>query len=70
MVSPVAMSVLRTLAHSAIPLTRNAIMFASLVLCAARGSFAEYRIERIASGQISPEEQRRFDRETQQGGVG
>src|SRR3954453_18693638 len=52
--SPVAMSLLRTFPHCAIPYTRNASLLAALVLCAARGSFAEYRIERIASGLNQP----------------
>src|SRR6478672_1112685 len=52
--SPAGMSLLRTFAHCAIPFTRNASMFAAIVLGAARGSFAEYRIERIASGLNQP----------------
>src|SRR6476620_3813399 len=47
--NPVVMPLLRTFPHCVIPFTRNASLLAALVLCAARGSFAEYRIERIAS---------------------
>jgi hypothetical protein len=52
--SPFAMPLLRTFPHCAIPFTRSASLLAALVLCAARGSFAEYRIERIASGLNQP----------------
>ena len=52
--SPVAMLLQRTFAHCAIPFARNASLVAALVLCAARGGFAEYRIERIASGLNQP----------------
>jgi hypothetical protein len=52
--TPVAMPLLRTFPHCAIPFTRNVSWLAALVLCTARGSFAEYRIERIASGLNQP----------------
>jgi hypothetical protein len=52
--SPVAMPLLRTYSQCAISLTRNASLLAAVVLWAARGSFAEYRIERIASGLNQP----------------
>src|SRR6185369_9677069 len=52
--SPVAAPLLHTLLHCAISFTRNAGLLAGLLLCAARGSFAEYRIERIASGLNQP----------------
>src|SRR4051812_3141969 len=52
--NPVAMSLLRPVPHCAIPFTRTAIVLAAVVLCAARSSFAEYRIERIASGLNQP----------------
>src|SRR5258708_1932121 len=52
--SPVATPLLRTFPHCASSFMRNASLFAALVLCAARGSFAEYRIERIASGLNQP----------------
>src|SRR3954454_16834748 len=54
MMCPVAMPVLRTFAQCAIPVARNAGLLAAFVLCAARGSFAEYRIERVASGLNQP----------------
>src|SRR6476661_8453327 len=45
---------LQSFPHCASPFTRSASLLAALVLCAARGSFAEYRIERIASGLNQP----------------
>jgi hypothetical protein len=48
------MPLLRTFAHHVISFTRNASLLAAVVLVAARGSFAEYRIERIASGLNQP----------------
>src|SRR6476660_4314779 len=45
---------LQSFPHCASPFTRNASLVAALVLCAARASFAEYRIERIASGLNQP----------------
>jgi hypothetical protein len=54
MPSPVAMPLLRTFAHCAFPFMRSAMVLAALVLCATRGSFAEYQIQRIASGLDQP----------------
>src|SRR6476469_3006067 len=54
MTSPIPTPLLRTFAHRAIQFTRNGSMFAAIVLGAARGGFAEYRIERIASGLNQP----------------
>src|SRR5215467_5938224 len=54
MPSPVAMPLLRTFAHWAFPFTRNAMVLAALLLGIVRSSFAEYRIERIASGLNQP----------------
>src|SRR6187397_2969618 len=51
---PVAVSLLGNLLHIVIPLARNFCLLAALVLCVARDSFAEYRIERIASGLNQP----------------
>src|SRR3954462_3429887 len=51
---PAVMRLLRIFRHSAIPFARNASLLAALVLGAASGSFAEYRIERIASGLNQP----------------
>src|SRR5262245_30779845 len=52
--SPIVMPLLRAISHCVILWTRNASWLAALVLCAARGSFAEYRIERIAAGLNQP----------------
>src|SRR4051812_12113249 len=52
--SPLALPMRRTFLQCPIPFTRTVSLLAALVLCAARGSFAEYRIERIASGLNQP----------------
>src|SRR4051812_23399844 len=52
--SPLALPMRRTFLQCPIPFTRTVGLLAALVLCAARGSFAEYRIERIASGLNQP----------------
>src|SRR5690348_7171587 len=51
---PVAASFLRTLLHCAISFTGSAGLHVAWLLCVARCSFAEYRIERIASGLNQP----------------
>src|SRR6188472_111122 len=54
MTRPVVMPLLRTFLCCAMPSARYASLLAIIVLCAARGSLAEYRIERIASGLNQP----------------
>src|SRR3954464_4779610 len=52
--SSIALPLLRTFSRRAISFTRNASLLAAVMLCAERCSFAEYRIERIASGLNQP----------------
>src|SRR3954454_15819221 len=52
--SPVVVPLLRSFPHCAILFKRTAIFLGVIVLCIARSSFAEYRIERIASGLNQP----------------
>src|SRR3954447_13289849 len=54
MTSPIAIRLPRTFSRFPIRLVRLASLLAALMLCAARGSFADYRIERIASGLNQP----------------
>src|SRR4051794_28543327 len=54
MARPIDIRLPRTFPHFPIRLVRLACLLAALMLCAARGSFAAYRIERIASGLNQP----------------
>jgi hypothetical protein len=54
MTSLAGISPLRTFSYRAVPFARSAGVLAAVVFCAARPSFAEYQIQRIASGLNQP----------------